>query len=298
MKKTILTRIIIAIFSALTLEMRKGFYRFLFLLFYHIAEKHRLIVLHNLTLSFPEKRLSELTGIAKDAYMNLGTMLAEFFEIPALVEHDGLQRLVATEGREHFTRAREKGRGILFFTAHMANWELMSVYFGRHMGKGHIIYRTLDNPVLENLVALERSYTGHTLISKGGAKQKIIQVLSENGIVGILLDQNVSWYEGAFVDFFGREACTTTRFAALALETGAPVLPAHIVRLDDGTYRFIIQEEVELVKTGDYEKDLFDNTQVFTTMIEEWVRSHPGQWFWLHQRWKTKRIQMERERSR
>jgi len=298
MKKTLLTRIIIVIFSALPLKMRKRFYRFLFLLFYHLSGKYRLIVLQNLTFSFPEKRLSELTRIAKDAFMNLGTMLAEFFEIPTLVANDELSSLVVTEGREHFTKAREKKRGLLFFTAHMGNWELMSVYFGRHLGKGHIIYRTLDNPVLDNLVALERSYTGHTLISKGGAKQKIIRVLKENGITGILLDQNVSWYEGAFVNFFNRPACTTTRFAALALETGAPVLPAHIVRLDDGTYRFIIQEEVELIRTGDYEKDLFDNTQKFTTMIEEWVRSQPGQWFWLHQRWKTKLTQMERERSR
>lgn len=298
MKKTILTRIIIVLFSALPLETRKRFYRFLFLLFYHLSGKHRLIVLHNLSLSFPEKRLSEIIRIAKNACMNLGTILAEFFEIPALVDRDEIRSLVAVEGREHFTRALEKGKGILFFTAHMGNWEVMSVYFGRYLGKAHIIYRTLDNPVLDNLVALERSYTGHNLISKGGAKQKIMQVLKDNGIIGILLDQNVSWYEGAFVDFFNRPACTTTRFAALALETGAPVLPAHIVRLDDGTYRFTIEEEVELIRSGNYEQDLFDNTQKFTAIIEGWVRSHPDQWFWLHQRWKTKRVQMKGERSR
>jgi KDO2-lipid IV(A) lauroyltransferase len=105
--------------------------------------------------------------------------------------------------------------------------------------------------------------------------------------LGILIDQNVSMVEGVFVDFFGRPACTTTGLALLALHTGAPVIPGYVVRMDDGRYRFIFEEEVELVRTGDREQDVLINTQKYTRIIEDTVRKYPDQWLWVHQRWKT-----------
>ncbi|MEA2013685.1 MAG: lysophospholipid acyltransferase family protein, partial [Thermodesulfobacteriota bacterium] len=112
-----------------------------------------------------------------------------------------------------------------------------------------------------------------------------------------LIDQNVSWDEGAFVDFFGRPASTTTGLAALALQTGAAVIPLFIIRLEDGTYKIIIYEEVAVTKTNDHEADLFENTQRFTCIIEDVVRKYPDQYFWLHQRWKTKKTQMPVDRQ-
>ncbi|HAJ27277.1 MAG TPA: hypothetical protein DCG53_08555, partial [Syntrophus sp. (in: bacteria)] len=109
----------------------------------------------------------------------------------------------------------------------------------------------------------------------------------------ILSDQNVSAREGVFVDFFGRPACTAVGLAVLAMRTGAPVIPAFMPRMPDGRYRFISQEAVQIDNTGDYEKDLFTNTQRFTKVVEAMVRRYPDQWFWLHQRWKTKLCQKE-----
>jgi KDO2-lipid IV(A) lauroyltransferase len=288
MKKPLLTRIIIVVFCSIPLRTRRALFRALLLLFYHISARYRFITLHNLTLSFPEKKMSEIVRIAKKAFMNLGTMAAEFFEIPSLAEENGFERLIKVEGAENFRMAVAKNKGILCYASHLGNWEIMAAYFGSRMKRANMVFQALGNTTLEGLVAWERKYTGNTLISKGGATKKILRLLKENEVIGIMLDQNVSRRKGVFVNFFGRPACTTTGFAALALQTGAPVLPAFIVRQEDGTYLFIIKEEAEIIRTGDYERDIFENTKRFTKTIEDMVRRYPDQWLWLHQRWKTK----------
>lgn len=291
MKKTLPTRTILLLFGAIPLRIRKVFFRAIFILLYHFSEKNRLITLHNLIHSFPEKSVPEITLIARNVYRNLGTVAAEFFEIPYLTR-ENMAKWVKFEGLENYTRALSKGKGILFYTGHMGNWELGAACFGLQNIHVNIIYRALDNPVLEDFAAWFRTHTGHKVIPKGGAARKIVKLLKQNESIGILIDQNVSWREGAFVDFFGRPASTTIGLAALALQTGAPVVPAFIVRSEDGTYKIIIYEEVEITKTDDYEANLFENTQRFTGIVEDIVRRYPDQYFWLHQRWKTKKSQV------
>jgi len=291
MKKTLPTRTILLLFGSIPLKIRKTFFRAIFILFYHFSGKNRLITLHNLIRSFPEKSLPEITRIAKNVYLNLGTAAAEFFEIPYLTE-ENMSEWVKLEGLENYTKALSKKKGILFYTGHLGNWELGGACLGLHSLHVNVIYRALDNPVLEDFVAWFRTHTGHKVIPKGGAARKIIKLLKKNEMIGILIDQNVSWREGVFVDFFGRPASTTTGLAALALQTEAAVIPVFIIRLEDGTYKIIIYKEVKITKTDDYEADLFENTQRFTDIIEDVVMKYPDQYFWLHQRWKTKKSQV------
>lgn len=284
---------LLLLFGMVPLNVRRPIFRALFMLFYHLSEKHRLITLHNLLCAFPEKSLTEIIKIAKSFYMSLGTVAAEFFEIPTLTRGN-MSEWVTFEGLENYTNALAKQKGILFYTGHFGNWELLAACFGLQNMHVNIIYRALDNPVLDDFVAWFRSYTGHRVIPKGGASQKIIELLKANQMVGVLIDQNVSWRQGVFVDFFGRPAATTKRFSELALWTGAPVVPVFIIRQPDEKYRIVINEEVEITRTGDQEKDLFDNTQRFTRVIEDVVRRYPNQYFWIHQRWKTKKVQIKK----
>jgi KDO2-lipid IV(A) lauroyltransferase len=117
--------------------------------------------------------------------------------------------------------------------------------------------------------------------------RKILRALKQKESVVVLLDQNMDWYEGVFVDFFGKSACTNQGLALMALTTEAPVIPVFLVR--DGQ-RFITEflEEIPLVRTGDRRKDLEENTQRYTQTLEAVVRRFPGQWLWVHQRWKTR----------
>jgi KDO2-lipid IV(A) lauroyltransferase len=293
MKKSLSTRTILLLFSAIPLRARKMFFRSILKIFYYLSLKHRIITLQNLINSFPEKSLAEIIKIAKDSYLNLGTTAAEFFEIPSLTI-DNMSDWVTFEGLEHYENALAKKKGILFYTGHFGNWELLAACFGLKNIRVSIIYRALDNPILEDFVAWFRSFTGHKVVPKGGASKRIVELLKNNEMMGILIDQNVSWQEGVFVDFFGRPASTSKRFADLALRTKAAVVPAFIIRVSDGRYRIVILEEVGLSRTGDEERDRFDNTQKFTGIIEDMVRQYPDQYFWLHQRWKTKKVQTER----
>jgi KDO2-lipid IV(A) lauroyltransferase len=126
--------------------------------------------------------------------------------------------------------------------------------------------------------------------------RKMLRSLAHNEIVATMIDQNMAWQEGVFVDFFGRPVCTTTGLALLALHTDAPVVPGYILRLENGKYRMVIKEEIAVIRTGDKDADILINTQNFTRFIEDTVREYPDQWFWIHQRWKTKPWQVTKKR--
>jgi KDO2-lipid IV(A) lauroyltransferase len=291
MKMTLTTRTILCAFGSIPFTLRKTLFRAGFILFYHLSPKHRVIVLQNLINAFPEKTEAEIGRIAKNVYLNLGTTAAEFFVIPTLTK-ENMSDWVTFDGLDNYERARSKGKGILFYTAHFGNWEMLAACVGLQGIIVTIIYRALDNPVLEDFVAWFRSFTGHKILPKGGAAGTITERLRHNEMIGVLIDQNVSWREGVFIDFFGRPASTTKRFADIALRTGAPVMVGFSIRQPDGRYRLVFPEDVEIIRTGDHEKDLFENTQKFTRIIEDVVRKYPDQYFWLHQRWKTKKNQV------
>lgn len=236
--------------------------------------------------------MAEIVGIAKGVYRHMGIVAAEFFELPWITK-DNLHKWVEFEGLENYREALNKGKGMLSIVAHFGNWEMMPVVFPLVAKPTNIIYRPLDNPVLENLITWVRSRHGNTLIAKEGAGRSIIRLLQKNQLFGILSDQNVAAREGVFVDFFGRPACTGLGLAILAMRSGAPVLPVFMPRMSNGKYKLIFQAPVDIDDTGDYETDIHSNTQRFTKVIESIVRQYPEQWFWLHQRWKTKTCQTQ-----
>ncbi|MBN2517162.1 MAG: hypothetical protein JXC33_14155, partial [Deltaproteobacteria bacterium] len=160
MKKSLATRAILLLFGAVPLRERKIFFRSIPNIFYYLSPKHRIITLQNLINSFPEKSLTEIIRIAKDSYLNLGTIAAEFFEIPSLTI-DNMSDWVTFEGLENYSKALAKKKGILFYTGHFGNWELLAACFGLKNIRVSIIYRALDNPILEDFVAWFRSFTGH-----------------------------------------------------------------------------------------------------------------------------------------
>lgn len=286
MKKNTSTTVVMALFAAIPRKIRRKIFAALFLLFYHISPRRRLIAIHNLKRAFPEKNMSEIIEIAKGVYRNMAIVVADFFDIPKLTP-DNFRDLIEVEGLEHCRKALEKNKGVLLFGGHFGNWELGAIALSLVVKPSVFIYRPLDNPLLENLVTWVRSCTGNIPLAKDFAMRSMLRHLKKNDILGILIDQNASIAEGVFVDFFGRPACTTTGLALLALHTGAPVLPGYALRLDDGRYRFIFGEEVEIVRTGDRDQDVLINTQNFTRIVETTIRKYPDQWFWVHQRWKT-----------
>jgi len=278
------------LFSLLPLKMRKIFFKGLAKIYYLLFPRHRLIALYNVRQSFPGMELKEVIGIAKGAFENVALVAAEFFSLKKLSEKEA-SRWFTLKGIEHLEKALAKGRGVIIFTAHFGNWELAALSLPLLYRPFVILYRPLDNRILDELVYMVRTSRGNILLPKEKSMFKIYNYLRKNAIVGILIDQNVAKKEGVFVDFFGRPACTTTGLAELALRSGAEVLPSFAVRLPEGKYGIYIGESIPVVRTGNWEEDIRRNTENFTKVVEDMVKKHPEQWFWMHHRWKTKPYQ-------
>ena len=262
---------------------------------YRLSLKHRLIALHNLSRSFPDKRSEEIMKIAKKSYRNFSFVVAEFFDIPYL-NKSNLHRWISIEGLDNYKQACTEGKGVLLFGAHFGNWEIGNAALAIMTQPFIFVYRILDSPLLEKVITGVRASYGNISLSKENTMRKMIRLLKNGATVNMLIDQNVAWYGGVFVDFFGRQACTTSGLALLALHTEAPVLPAFTRRLPNGKYLLEIGKKVEIISSGNREADVLINTQNFTKIIEEQIRKYPEQWFWVHQRWKTKLCQVKQKR--
>jgi Kdo2-lipid IVA lauroyltransferase/acyltransferase len=247
-----------------------------------------------LTLAFPDTDAEKLSLIARAVFRNLGRVMAEFTFIPRFNKKN-LERYVSIEGIENFNQARQKGKGVLFLTAHFGNWEWMAASFPLlpTSSSCHVVVRPLDNAFFDGLVERLRTWTGNKTVPKQKSMGRLLRLLKRGESLGILLDQNVAWQEGIFVNYFGELACTNIGLALLALKTGAPVLPAFNIRQPDGRYRIVIEPELALIQTGDKDLDVEKNTEQYTAVIERYVRNYPDHWFWVHQRWKTRPWQVK-----
>lgn len=257
-------------------------------LLYRLDGRHRRLVQDQLRMAFPDWPFSRVREVAWNCYANFGRSAAEFARL-GRADREAILGWVTVEGREHLDRAVAGGRGVLFVTAHLGNWELMGVVCNLLGYRLFPVARPLDNPWLNRLVDQIRSRHGSIVVSKKeeSAPRELIQALRDGDCVGILLDQNMAPYDGVFVEFFGRPACTAKGLALIARRTGAPILPAFIVRETDGRHRLIVQPPVELSRTRDLERDVVTNTARCTAVIEQMVRRYPDQWLWMHRRWKT-----------
>ncbi len=224
-----------------------------------------------------------------------GRIVAHFaqmlFEVPHILRlnRTNLNRYVIFENEDALSQAIKKGRGVFMLTGHFGNWELMSAAMAlRFNVKGAVVVRPADFAPVDRLLTSLRSRFGTEIIAKKRAMKKLLAAKKENKVIGILLDQNVDWYEGVFVPFLGKSACTNKGLALVALRTGSPVIPAFSVRQPDGRYRVMFEDEVSLLKTGDKIKDIEENTALFTQIIGKYVSQYPDQWFWFHKRWKTR----------
>jgi len=285
-------RLIVSLIKHFPLSLRRILAVFIAKLAYYISLKHRLIALHNLMRSFPDRPLKEIIRLAKDSYISFTLVAVDFFDIPYL-NKDNLHRWISIKGLDNYTEACKEGKGVLIFSAHFGNWEIGNAALAIITRPFIFVYRIFDSHLLERGITGVRASYGNVSLSKDKAMRPMIRLLKNGASINLLIDQNVAWYEGVFVDFFGRKACTTPGLALLALHTKAPVLPVFTRRLPDGKYLLEIGKKVDIICSENREADILINTQNFTKIIEDHIRQYPEQWFWVHQRWKTKLCQVK-----
>jgi KDO2-lipid IV(A) lauroyltransferase len=255
-----------------------------------VDSKHRKIALDNLMYAFGhQKSTYEIRFLAKQVFINLVQVIFEVGWSLRLDERR-LVKYFKMDGFRHLKKAYEKGKGVLVLTAHCGNWEFLAVAGSMIEYPVSMVVRPLDFKPLDRFFINLRSRFGGKIIPKQRSLRAILRSLDRKEMVVLLMDQNVDWYEGVFVDFMGHRACTSKGLALLALRTGAPVVPVFMVREKSG-FRAEFGPEIFTVETGDKQKDIEINTQEYNRVIENFIRRYPDQWFWVHQRWKTKPYQ-------
>ena len=249
--------------------------------------KLRRTALFNLRLAFPDWSNTQRRQTMRKMARNLGWMATEFARFPQWTR-ENIAEFVILDGHENFLDGRNRGKGVLYLTGHLGAWEVSSFAHALYGFPLHYMARPLDNSRVDALVNRYRGLCGNRPIFKNESARVMLNVLRDSGTIGILADQNTMPEEGVFVDFFGKPACATAGIARVALHTDAAVVPGYAF-WDEGIrkYRLRFEPPVELVRTGDPERDVLENTQRFTKVIEEIIRRHPDQWVWAHARWKT-----------
>ena len=248
----------------------------------------RRAALLNLRLAFPEWTDAQRRRAVRGLVRHMGWMGGEFSQFPKYTR-ENIERIVVLDGFENFAAAERRGKGVVFLTGHMGAWELAPFAHALYGHLLHFLVRPIDNARVDALVNRYRCLSGNTPIDKNHSARAMLKILHEGGTVGILMDQNTSLDEGVFVDFFGIPACTTTGLARIALHTDAAVVPGYIY-WDAALrkYRLRFEPAVGLVRSGDDERNIRENTARFTRVIEDYARRYPDQWLWVHRRWKTR----------
>lgn len=252
------------------------------------ARKRRAIAEQNLAAAFPRMDEQARDRICRAMFRNLGRILLTLARAVQIGRED-LPRWIAFQDLHHFTNAKKRGKGVLFLTAHLGNWELSALAHGIAVGPIHVMVRPVADPAIERIVRRSRTACGNKVIPKTGSARAVLQALRGNEAVGVLIDQNTALSEAVFVDFFGRPAAANKGFAQLAMRSGAAVVPGFAC-WNPSESRYVLQYHppVEMAATGNDEADVIENTRRCQAVVEEAVRRHPEQWLWAHRRWKTR----------
>jgi KDO2-lipid IV(A) lauroyltransferase len=243
----------------------------------------------NLALAFPEPSSKrERAELLRGVYRHLGWQLVEFCRMQRYTAANA-RNWMRTEGLEHFLAAQARGKGVLIVTGHLGAWELSSFY---HSLMGHpmgMVIRRLDNRKLDDYVNAIRCMHRNRVLHKDDFARGLLSAMRAGETVGILMDTNMTPPQGVFVEFFGRQACTASGLARVALKTGAAVLPGFMV-WEPAEKKYVLHFGPELVftRTGDHDADVLAATQQCAAVTEQWIRRYPDQWLWIHRRWKTR----------
>jgi KDO2-lipid IV(A) lauroyltransferase len=250
----------------------------------------RRVGVRNLELAFPQLSSKAKGKILRGVYRHLGWQLVEFCRMTRYTP-ENTRGWIRTEGLDHYLAAQAHGKGVLVLTGHLGAWELSSFY---HSLMGHpmgMIIRRLDNRRLDDFVNGIRCLHGNQVLHKDDFGRSLLTAMRAGHTVGILTDTNMTPPQGAFVKFFGVEACAATGLAHVALKTGAAVLPGFMLwEKAERQYVLHFGPQLTFTRTGDDQADILAATQQCTQTIETWIRRYPDQWLWIHRRWKTRPV--------
>jgi KDO2-lipid IV(A) lauroyltransferase len=239
----------------------------------------------NLRRAFPDYNEEQIEKIVLGCYRHFGALLAEFARLP-LLRSENIGDFVETDDRSVLDESQARGKGGIVVSGHLGNWELMGASTAVLGYPVSYVVTDQQNPKVDRFMDQLRESAGVRIIKRKDAIKGIIKAMRNNELVAILSDQDAH-EAGAFVPFFGRPASTPRGAATFALRTGSDLIFVESYRQGRGKLK-VIHEFVSLeVLPDDRDAAVHELTRRITARLEEAVRRHPEQWFWMHRRWKT-----------
>jgi KDO2-lipid IV(A) lauroyltransferase len=250
---------------------------------YYLLARERNRAIEHLSSVFGEKDGHWIRRTARQCFAHLGKSALEVM----LLSPRCLAELVDIDGEEKLKTALSHGKGVVFVTGHIGNWEVMAAAVAaRRYSVSVIAAPIIPEQVNDTIINLRAGLKVRTIVrGRPGAAKELIRVFKELRLLGILRDQDTD-VEGAFVDFMGRPAWTPTAAASMAIKFNAPVIFGYTRRGKGNRHAVFIEGPIDLVRTDNAEQDIITNTAMLTKRIEACVRNTPEQWVWMHRRWR------------
>jgi len=244
----------------------------------HVARK-------NLQDAFPEKSPLEIEEIVKASWNNLGRVVGEFPHIDKILFN---MSRIKSYNFELVETLHQQKKPVIFFAAHLGNWELSHASLAQAGFPINLIARIHHNHFIENFIKRVRSSSLIHMIGRNKAGTRaLIHAIHRGEFVGALLDQHSS--DGVMLPFFGKPARTTLSLAKIAVRFDVPFVPVQVIRISQTSrFEILFHPPLDIPKSGDTQKDAEALMAKANSCIESWIHQNPGQWLWLHRRWKNK----------
>ena len=254
----------------------------------HRVRLRRTIVRDNLRQAFPAMTVEQRRETAREMWEHLLLMVVEIAHANRVIHKTTWRRYLRIHGMEQFVRTLWLNRPKVILSGHYGNFELAAFLFGVFGFRIYSVARELDNPLLDTFVTDFRESRGQRILPKKGSAPDVALVLEENGAIGLLGDQ-AAGPKGCLVDFFGRPASVHKAIGVFALSATAPVIVCSATRRG-GLFDYDLRLEgvADPAAEGPETGDLKALSQWYTSLLEDVIRRQPGQYWWVHRRWRVK----------
>lgn len=254
---------------------------------FKMVKSERQRTINNLTMIFGnQKSGKEIYHMAREVFRHQAMNFGDYVRTLHYTTREDFAKIMDIEGEEHLKAAYEKKGGVLCLMSHAGSWEFSAITPPVLGYNTTALSRPMPNPRIDKLIVRARERRGMKNIGRGKAYPQLVDALKRGECLIIMIDQDTT-VPGVFVNFLDKSAYTPVGAARLALETKSPVVPMFMVRQPNNRHLFKILPALELIDTGNYEHDLLENTKLYSKVISDFIREHPTQWVWMHERWRT-----------
>lgn len=254
--------------------------------FYKASKRYRNIVYSNLRIAFPSETEEKILQLKQRVYAHFARILVDILFMFSKKNPGKHVKSFELTGWKNVEAALDQKKGVILFSAHFGNWEIVPYIISRKIGHNiNSIAREMDNPYVEKRVKQFREFMGSSVISKRNSLRTILNRLQRNEIVYLLIDQNVIQREAVSVEFFGKNVRAIPSVSQLHIKKGIPAIPIFL-HYEKEKIILEVLKPLSLERSGDDTADIQQLTQISTSIIEEKIKQYPEQWFWFHDRWK------------